>query len=168
MKPILLLLNLLILCNFTIAQTTSCNTDHHKIVQPFLGEWEEYTVTDTAEVYIGKLTTRLNTEGCVLTQTFMSPDSSFSYHSQGHINPASNMWEETYVFNSGGYSKFLWVVNGESLYTLRVDGSRQPEYVFRLNYTDIKENEYTVTSQESLDGGKTWVSKDVTRIKRVR
>jgi hypothetical protein len=132
-----------------------------------VGDWEEYTVTDTAEVYIGRLTTTLDNNGCVLTQTFVSSDSTFSYHSQAYINPASNIWEETYVFNSGAYSKFLWIVEGETLYTLRIGGSRHTDYLFRLKYTDVKKNEYTVTSQESLNGGATWVSKDITRIKRI-
>ena len=148
-------------------QSGNCNSDHYKVVQPFLGEWEEYTVTDSTEVYIGRLTTTLKTDGCVLNQVFESPDGSFSYHSQGYVNPSSNIWEETYVFNSGRYSKFIWVVEGESLYTLRIGGSRQTDYLWRLKYTNIQEDEYTVVSQESKNGGVTWVSRDTTRIKRI-
>ena len=97
----------------------------------------------------------------------ISSDSAFSYHSHGYINPASSIWEETYVFNSGEYSKFLWIVDGESLYTLRVGGTRKTDYLYRLKYTNIKENEYTVVWEESNDGGENWEAKGSTRIKRI-
>ena len=152
------------------AQSTldGCNSSSHKIVYPFLGEWEEYTVTDTSENYIGRLSTKLDVNGCVLNQKFMSVDSSFSYLSQGFVNPASGIWEETYVFNSGRFAKYLWMVEGDVLYTLRIDGSRKTKKLHRLNYINIKLDEYTVVQEESSDGGKTWVSKDVTRIKRIK
>ena len=150
------------------SQSNNCNSATHQLIIPFLGEWEEYTITDSTEVYIGKLTTKLDVEGCVLTQTFMMSDSTFSYRSHGYVNPVSNLWEETYVFNSGGYSKYLWIVDGESLYTLRIDGTRNTDYLQRLKYTDIKKDEYTVIQQESYNGGRSWKSKDHTRIKRIK
>ena len=154
---------------FISAQTmlNECNSSSHKIVHPFLGEWEEFTVTDTAEIYIGRLSTKLNINNCVLTQEFMSVDSSFSYLSHGYVNPTSGIWEETYVFNSGGISKYLWIVEGNSLYTLRVDRNRKSQKLHRLKYINVKLDEYTVVQQESSDGGKTWESRDTTRIERI-
>jgi len=148
-------------------QSSNCNSANYQVIHPFLGEWEEYTITDSAEVYIGRLTTKLNVEGCVLTQTFATPDSTFSYRSHGYVNPASNIWEETYVFNSGGYSKYLWIVEGKLLYTVRIGGSRKTDYLHRLKYTNVRKDEYTVVEQESHDGGITWESKDTTRIIRI-
>jgi hypothetical protein len=147
---------------------TVCSQGSYEVIQPFLGEWEEYTITDSIDVYIGKLSTHINLDGCVLTQSFDAPDLNFSYQSQGFVNPNSNIWEETYVFNSGGYSRFLWILDGESLYTLRVGGSQKADNLHRLRYTDIKKDEYVVIAQESRDGGKTWISKDSTRIKRIK
>ena len=152
---------------YSQTQSNNCISKNHKIVQPFLGEWKEYTITDSAEVYIGRLTTKLNVQGCVLTQAFTTSDASFSYLSHGYLNPDSNIWEETYVFNSGGFSKYLWIVEGNSLYTLRVGGSRKTDYIHRLKYTNIKKDEYTVIQQESYDGGLTWKSKDTTKIIRI-
>ncbi|WP_158655300.1 hypothetical protein [Flavivirga eckloniae] len=149
------------------SQSSSCNSDAHKVVYPFLGEWEEYTIKDSVEVYIGRLITKLDIEGCVLTQTFVMSDTTFSYRSHGYVNPASNIWEETYVFNSGGYSKYLWIAEGKSLYTLRIGGSRKTDYLQRLKYIDIKKDEYTVVQQESYNGGISWKSKDSTKIKRI-
>ena len=169
-KKIDILLSILLFPSITMySQTNSdnCSTGSFRIVEPFLGEWEEYELKDSLEVYIGRLSTKLNVDGCVLTQSFISHDSTFSYLSHGYVNPASNIWEETYVFSSGGYSKFLWIVEGKTLYTLRVGGSRKTDYLYRLNYINIKKDEYTVAGQESRDGGKTWISIDSTRIKRV-
>lgn len=151
------------------AQSSSgnCSSGSHAVIAPFLGEWAEYTVTESAEVYIGTLTTRLDTDGCVLSQTFASPDSGFSYRSHGYVNTA-NLWEETYAFNSGSYSTYLWIVEGETLYTLRIDGSRKSDSVDRLKYIDVKADEYTVVQQESRDGGRTWESIETTRIKRLK
>ncbi len=147
---------------------TVCRQGSYEVIRPFLGEWEEYTITDSSDVYIGRLSTHLELDGCVLTQSFDAPDLNFSYQSQGFVNPISNIWEETYIFNSGGYSKFLWLLDGESIYTLRIAGSRKTNSLHRLKYTDIKKDEYVVIQQESVDGGKTWISKDSTRIKRVK
>ncbi len=145
-----------------------CRQGSYDIVKPFLGEWEEYTITDSAEVYIGRLSTHLSLEGCILNQSFDAPGLNFAYKSQGFVNPASGVWEEIYIFNNGGYSRFLWVVDGTSIYTLRVGGSRITNNLHRLLYTDVKKNEYVVIQQESIDGGKTWTSKDSTRIKRIK
>ena len=153
---------------YSQTQSDNCNSVAHEIVYPFLGEWEEYTITDSTEVYIGRLSTKLDVEGCVLTQTFMMADTTFSYRSHGYVNPASNLWEETYVFNSGGFSKYLWIAEGKSLYTLRIDGNRKTDYLHRLKYTNIKKDEYTVIQQESIDGGLTWKSNDTTKIKRIK
>ena len=165
-KIVLCILLTSIVMAYSQQQSGHCNSAHHEVVHPFLGEWDEYTVTDTGEVYIGRLTTELNVDGCALTQTFETLDSTFSYLSHGYVNPSSNMWEETYVFNSGGYSKFLWIVEGQSLYTLRIGGSRQTDYIHRLWYTSIQRDEYTVILQQSYDGGQTWESRDTTRIIR--
>lgn len=153
---------------FGQANDAACRNGSYDIVKPFIGEWEEYTITDSVEIYIGRLSTHLSLDGCILSQSFDAPGLNFAYKSQGFVNPSSGVWEETYIFNNGGYSRFLWVVDGASIYTLRVGGSRVTNNLHRLLYTDIKKDEYVVIQQESIDGGKTWVSKDSTRIKRIK
>ena len=144
-----------------------CRGGSHDIVRPFLGVWDEFELTESGPILIGRLTTQLSTNNCVLTQSFMTPDSSFSYRSHGYVNPATSIWEETYVFSTGRYSKFQWIVDEDQLYTLRVGGSRQTNSVYWLLYTDVKPNEYLVIQQESNDGGQTWISADSTRIVRI-
>ena len=145
-----------------------CQTAGHNTVKPFLGEWEEYSIKNGNEVFIGRLSTRLSTEDCVLTQTFATHDSAFSYRSHGFVNPSSGIWEETYVFNSGRFAKYLWIADGEILYTLRVESSRLADQLHRLLYIDIKTDEYLVIQQGSTNGGRNWVSKDSTRIRRTK
>jgi len=148
--------------------TNPCQTGSHTVIQPFLGEWEEYSIEKGIKTFIGKLTSQLDVADCMLTQTFSTPDSTFSYRSQGFVNPTSGIWEETYVFNSGRYAKYQWIVNGDVLYTLRVESSRKSERMHRLLYTDVKQDEYMVIQQGSTDGGRNWVSKDSTRIRRIQ
>ncbi|MDH3698656.1 MAG: hypothetical protein OEQ81_08315 [Flavobacteriaceae bacterium] len=162
---------ILMICCLSISNAQSgnstCNTGSQAIVQPFVGEWEESDLKDGSEVFIGRLSTKLNLDDCVLTQRFISADSTFKYQSQGFVNPATQLWEETYVFNSGRYSKYLWIVDGDVLYTLRIGGSRHIDNQHGLKYIDIRKDQFTVVQEESIDGGVTWVKRDTTRIKRL-
>ena len=161
---------MVLLMSFTLVQAqdkNACQTASHDIVQAFIGEWGEYSIENGKESFIGNLSTQLDVENCMLTQSFSTPDSTFSYRSQGFVNPASKIWEETYVFNSGRYAKYLWIVDGETLYTLRVDSSQPSDHLHRLFYTEIRKDEYLVVQQSSRDGGRQWISKDSTRIRKL-
>ena len=170
MKKYLICFTLIMPFVLVFGQTAKnpCQTASHAVVQPFLGEWEEYSIENGMETSIGKLSTQLDVADCMLTQTFSTPDSTFSYRSQAYVNPTSQIWEETYVFNSGRSAKYLWIVNGDELYTLRINSSYTSENQHRLLYTDVQEDEYLVIQQGSTDGGRNWVSKDSTRIKRIQ
>lgn len=162
---------LLVLCNclFMSGQSndTICSTASHKLIEPFLGEWDEDEVTDSTEVYLGRLTTRFDVNNCAVTQRFKAPNNTFSYLSHGYVNPESGLWEETFVFSTGSFSKFLWIVDGETTYLLRVGGTRKTNAPYRLRYVNITKDRYDVISEQSNDGGKTWEILDFTKIERV-
>ena len=153
---------------FAQSGNNPCSGGSFDVVKPFLGEWEEYRITDSTEVYLGILITSLEVEGCVISQRFMSEDSSFQYLSFGHLRPSSNLWEETYVFNTGQYSVFQWTTTREGLYTFRIGGSRETDHIYRLKYTNVEPHQYEVIPQRSYDGGKTWESHGLTRIKKIQ
>ena len=169
MVRIVIVLWLLLPISFLMGQKTdeACQTESHAVIQPFLGEWGEYSIANGVESFLGHLSTQLSVEDCALTQTFITQDSTFSYRSHGFVNPGSKLWEETYVFNSGRQAKYLWIVNGKTLYTLRVDDSRESGHQHRLFYTDVSKDAYLVIQQESIDGGRNWISRDSTRIRRI-
>ena len=168
MKVLFVLAVFLSLAHLTIAQDSdACTGGTYDMVRPFLGSWQEYTVTDNEEIFIGTLNSQMELNGCVITQRFYSADSSFSYQSFGYVEPASNILRETYVFSTGGISKYQWqLVEGEVV-QLRIGGSRQIDYMHRLRFTNVTGDSYDVVEEHSQDGGRTWEQKELTRIKRV-
>ncbi len=145
-----------------------CSGAIYDVVKPYLGEWKEYRITDSSQVYLGILTTKLQAGGCAITQKFVSVDSSFQYLSHGFVNQSSNIWEETYVFSTGGISKFQWIKQGDKLYTRRTSGSKQTDYQYRLQYMNTTDLQYEVIPQKSFDGGSTWQNDGLTRIIKIQ
>ena len=83
-------------------ENSPCSGPSWKLVKPFIGVWEEFELNDKdKEKFIGTLQVQLAAGGCSLVQRFISADSSFSYSTQGYVNPGSGFWEEKYVFSSG-------------------------------------------------------------------
>lgn len=152
---------------FAQSEKPPCSGGSYDLVAPYLGTWQEFRVTDSTEVLMGTLTTRLLAKGCAISQHFMEQDSSFSYQSLGYVNPSSGLWQEHYVFSTGGTATYQWMTEGDMIYTLRVSASRSSDHIYRLRYTDTRDDEYTVVLQRSYDGGKTWESTGKTRIKRI-
>lgn len=169
MKRILSICIILVLTNYSFSQSEkNCTGGSFEIVKPFLGTWEEYTITDNGEKFEGTLESRFDLEGCIITQRFVSKDSGFSYLSFGYVEPSSNIWEETYVFNNGSISKYEWLVDGDDVLMRRIGGTRRIEYMHQLRLTNINKDFYDVIEEHSYDAGKTWEKKELTRIKKVK
>ncbi len=169
MKPTLTLILFLIAPLAISAQDSSpkCPEKHHEIFKSYLGTWEEYRVEGSNETFTGTLTSKLDLMGCAITQRFVAKDSTFIYQTLGFLDPTSNLWEETYVFSSGSMSTFQWVRENGITYQLRTGGSRTLDHIYRLEFTEVKDNEYAVIGQRSNDNGQTWVKGDTTRIKKI-
>ena len=169
MKNITFLLLFYSIANLSFSQSDSpCSNGAFEIVKPFIGEWKEYTITGKEEIYIGNLESTIELDGCVISQRFVGKDSGFSYLSFGYIDPSSNIWQETYVFNNGGISKYQWQIDGTDVLQRRIGGTRKLNYMHQLRLTEITENQYDVIEEHSYDGGKTWKTIELTRIKRTK
>ncbi len=169
MKSIISSLLIALITNISFSQSNNpCSKGTFEIIKPFIGEWKEYTVTEKEEVYIGELESSIELGGCVISQKFISKDSSFSYVSFGYIDPSSNIWQETYVFNNGGISKYQWQIDGTDVLQRRIGGTRKLDYMHQLRLTNITENQYDAIEEHSYDGGKTWKTIELTRIKRIQ
>lgn len=144
-----------------------CTSASHDLIKPFIGTWEEYELdASNQETFIGVLQVQLTAGGCALAQRFMSPDSSFSYATQGHVNPGSGFWEEKYVFSTGGTADYQWVIDKGDIVQRRVGGTRRIDYLHQLRFTELSSTGYLVLVEQSTDGGKTWTVKERTRVKR--
>lgn len=169
MKRILFTCVILVLTNYSFSQSeNNCSGGSFEIIKPFLGSWEEYTLTHNDEKLEGTLESRIDLDGCVISQRFISSDSGFSYLSFGYVEPSSNIWQETYVFNNGSISKYEWLTDGDDVLQRRIGGTRKMEYMHQLRLTNIKKDHYDVIEEHSYDAGKTWEKKGLTRIKRIK
>jgi len=169
MKNIILIILFYLIANLSFSQSDSpCSKGAFDIVRPFIGNWKEYSIMENEEVFIGNLKSTAELGGCIISQRFVSEDSSFSYLSFGYIDPSSNIWQETYVFNNGSISKYQWQVDGTDILQRRIGGTRKLDYMHQLRLTAITDNQYDVIEEHSYDGGKTWKNIELTRIKRVK
>jgi hypothetical protein len=144
--------------------TAPCSGKPYDLVQPFLGMWKEYAVTDGDEVLIGTLKSGLEQDGCVLSQRFTSADRSFSFMTFGYVDE-TNQWIETYVFNDGRAASYRWREEGDAVITERVGGD--PENMRRLRIQFVTPDLYEVAEERSLDRGGTWEFVELCRTRRV-
>jgi hypothetical protein len=165
MKYLLMALFLLGFVNAGYAQSKS--TCSYDIIKPFVGNWKEFALRGNDEIYMGTLKSTVKLDGCVISQHFISSDSGFSYLSFGYIDPASNSWQETYVFNNGNISKYQWQVDGTDVVTRRTGGTRNLDYIHQLRLVIVDANRYDAIEEHSYDGGKSWKKVEVTRIRRI-
>ncbi len=144
-----------------------CTGGSYDLIKPFIGTWEEFELEENDnEEFIGTLKVKLAAGGCALVQRFTSPDSSFTYSTQGHVDKGSGFWEEQYVFSTGSTANYQWIVDKGDIVQRRVGGSRQIDYIHQLRFTELDESGYLVLVEQSTDGGKTWELKERTRVKR--
>ena len=149
-------------------QTVICFGTEYALVDPFLGDWEEFTVTADSEVLVGTLQTSKSPDGCTITQQFVSADGSFSYQSFGYVEPSSGMWRETYVFSNGNKSEYQWFRQGSDIVMRRTGGTKKLDYLHQLRLTNIQDDSYEVIEEHSFDSGLSWEDKELTRVKKLR
>ena len=160
---------LLILVTMTLyaQDKTSCSGESYELVNPFMGNWEEYTITADGEIFIGTLTSSKGPDRCTISQRFVSADGSFSYQSFGYIEAATGLWKEVYVFSNGNSSEYQWFKDGTDVIMRRTGGTRKLEYMHQLRLTKITDESYDVIEEHSRDNGNTWEDVELTRIKKV-
>lgn len=142
-----------------------CKGHPYSLAEGFIGTWEEYTVKGEQEILEGILHVRFEVGGCVLLQTFSSGDGGFTFMSFGQVNPETNNWLETYVFNNGRSAQWQWRNVGEEIIMERVGGDTARKVQLRIvNFT---EDSYEVIEESSEDDGKNWEVIELTRTKRL-
>ena len=147
-------------------QTVVCHGTAYELVDPFLGDWKEYTVTAEEEIFIGTLEMSKSPDGCTISQRFVSADGSFSYQSSGYVEPSSGMWREIYVFSNGNKSEYQWFRQGNDVIMRRTGGTRKLDYLHQLRLTNVSEDSYEVIEEHSFDSGLSWEDKELTRVKK--
>ena len=160
---------------FLISSSTAVSQDNadcegkiYDLVTPFMGNWEEYTVTAEGEVFIGTLKSAKGADHCTIGQRFVSADGSFSYQSFGYVEASTGLWKEVYVFSNGNNSEYQWFMDGSDVIMRRTGGTRKLDHMHQLRLTNISDRSYDVIEEHSHDQGKTWNDVELTRIKKVK
>ena len=154
--------------NLISQEKVVCRGGVYDLVNPFMGNWEEYTVTNEGEVFIGTLKSTKGPDHCTISQRFVSADGSFSYQSFGYVEASSGRWKEVYVFSNGNNSIYQWFRDGSDVIMRRTGGTRKMEYIHQLRLTKITKTKYDVIEEHSHDNGTTWEDVELTRIKKVK
>ncbi len=154
--------------HFSQAQeSVPCQGNPYDLVLPFMGQWQEFDIGED-EVFIGTLTTKVEEDGCSISQHFESADGSFTYRTFGYVDASSGRWKEIYVFSNGRNSEYEWFQEGNDVIMRRTAGSRKLEYMHQLRLTRVTEASYDVIEEHSYDKGASWKAIQLTRTKKVK
>ncbi len=150
----------------TVDDGKPCSSLSYGLIEPFIGTWEEFRLTENnSEEFIGTLDVKLTTGGCSLSQQFISQDSSFTYSTQAIVNPNSGFWEERYVFSTGTYADYQWIFDNGDIVQRKTGGSSKTDYLYQLRFTELKDSGYLLLQERSNDGVN-WKISGRTRVKR--
>ncbi len=147
------------------ARAAVCDGPAHRMVEPLLGEWVEFEITDEGERPIGRLKVVPIAGGCAFSQQFESADSSFGFVSLATVEAGSEAWHETILFSTGRTVEYRWRAAGDEVVFDRLDedGVRRK----RLRATAIGADAFVVLEELSSDGGQSWEVVERTPTRRV-
>ncbi len=166
MIKILFIISMVFPWYLTAQEDKGCIGESYAMINPFMGNWKEFTVTQEAEVYMGTLQSSKGQDKCTITQRFISADGSFSYQCFGYVDSSTSNWKEIYVFNNGNHSEYQWFKEDSDIIMRRTSGTRLLDYMHQLRLTNITKDSYDVFEEHSYDNGITWQNVELTRIKR--
>jgi len=154
-------LTLLLLTTFCFSQAP-CTDERVNQFDFWVGEWElswPGGQAGTPEGVTGKGRNHVSKTlgGCTVEENFSTADSSFVGRSWSVFNPQTELWQQTWVDNSGGYLLFTGKFENESMElrtSVREQGDKK--IVSRMVFENISPNSFDWNWQRSTDGGETW------------
>jgi uncharacterized protein YfkK (UPF0435 family) len=143
-----------------------CVGKQYEILQPLLGDWDEFSVTEKEQKLFGRLSIKLDTDGCSLTKRFVLYNKTFTYTTHAYFDSKENAWLETFTFNNGNNMKFKWVGGGKDILMEKPSDPTKPNVLSHNRWTNFSKNEFEIIEERSEDEGKTWKVLSVTKLKR--
>jgi hypothetical protein len=145
---------------FERKETTQCRGPQYDDLKPYLGSWDEYSVTDEGENLFGRLKIFVDPNGCSLRKEFQLLARPFSYSTLGYFDKEQKAWIETF---SGGIV-FKWVNNGDDILMVNLETRGKSRH--RNRWTKPENGVFQIFEERSADEGKTWNTKSVTKVKK--
>ena len=146
---------------------TDCNGDHIKLIEPFIGQWQEYLVTEEGEEIYGKLSIQLDLKGCGIKKEFQHLQQPFTYSTLGYFDDQKSKWIETYTFSNGAYAIYEWNQDGKDFLLSVTQSTFTQESLSRNRWKIIDENFFQIIVEQSTDNGSTWKVASTTNMKRI-
>ncbi len=147
---------------FSQAPQKPCSDERATQFDFWVGEWEltwPGGQAGTPEGKIGKgrnhITKTLG--GCTIEENFSTEDSSYIGRSWSVYNSQLEMWQQTWVDNSGAYLLFTGKYQADTMElrtALREQGDKK--ILSRMLFENITPNGFDWNWQRSTDGGENW------------
>lgn len=150
-----------------VQNESNCEGKHLNLLEPFIGQWHEYLVTEDGEELYGKLSIQFDSQGCGIRKEFEHLQQPFTYSTLGYFDRQKNKWIETYTFSNGAYSVYEWNQDGKD-FLLRVTQSAfKQQGLSRNRWKVLNNNLFQIIVEQSNDEGKTWKATSTTNMKRI-
>jgi len=101
---------------------SACAGPAYDLARPFVGAWQEFSVTPEGERLEGRLDTAFEAGGCAIAQAYTSADGAFTFRSLGYVDAASGEWQETYVLSDNRPATYRWQAEGDDILIVRIAG----------------------------------------------
>lgn len=139
------------------ASITPCKArPEYRALDFFIGEWEQQ---NRAGQVVGTSSVKLTLEGCVIEETSVNPQSSYTGRAFHYFDPTLGKWRQTYVATKADFS--LWTgdfKDGEIRYTGEISHANGSKTLGRNIFTRIDANRVRQLFEISTDSGKTWTT----------
>ena len=112
----------------------------------------------------GTLTIEIDHNGCGLRKTFSMLKNAFSYATLGYFDAQKAHWVEAYTFSNGEYAIYNWIKDESDFLLKRVQPESAEDLMMHNRWTKPLDGRFQIITEQSSDGGKTWVQTSVTNM----
>jgi hypothetical protein len=133
--------------------TPPCNASQASQFNFWIGEWD-LTWSDSLH---GSNRIEKIFGNCTIHENFNDPGTNFSGESWSVFNPASGLWQQTWVDNQGGYITLTGKMEGDSM-ILKTAERQTPKgkQQMRMVFYNIRSNSFDWSWDSSNDSGISW------------
>jgi len=145
-----------------------CTGPEYRQLDFWIGDWDlthrQRVARDKDQWQDGKATNSIRPilDGCVIEEHFSDAGQGFVGQSVSMYNPALKKWQQTWVDNSNEYLDFTGNFTGSGadgkMILSRPAKVQGKDGFQRMVFRDIKPDSFDWDWENSIDGGKTWVT----------
>lgn len=161
MKKVFIISMLMMVTHLTWAQPAGrkpCGTNPvYRFFDFWIGEWEAFGAKGKG----GDSKISLILDSCVILEEWTSTQQGYAGKSFNTYNPATKMWQQTWVDNRGGiteYNNSVWEKDKMIVTTANQQQANGSWLMQRMTFTKLSDDKVRQYGENSTDGGKTWTT----------